>query len=61
MELGCDAVLVASAVTRARDPRLMAEAMRDAVASGRSAHRAGRITRRFHAVVSSDRDGMIEW
>jgi thiazole synthase len=61
MELGCDAVLVASAVTRARDPRLMAEAMRDAVASGRSAHRAGRITRRFHAVASSDTGGMIEW
>jgi thiazole synthase len=61
MELGCDAVLVASAVTRARDPRLMAEAMRDAVASGRSAHRAGRITRRFHALASSDPDGMVEW
>jgi thiazole synthase len=61
MELGCDAVLVASAVTRARDPRLMAEAMRDAVASGRSAHRAGRITRRFHAVASSDPDGMVQW
>ena len=61
MELGCGAVLVASAVTRARDPRLMAEAMRDAVASGRSAYRAGRITRRFHAVASSDTDGMIEW
>jgi len=61
MELGCDAVLVASAVTRARHPRLMAEAMRDAVASGRSARRAGRITRRFHAVASSDTDGMVEW
>jgi thiazole synthase len=61
MELGCDAVLVASAVTRARHPRLMAEAMRDAVTSGRSARQAGRITRRFHAVASSDTDGMIEW
>jgi thiazole synthase len=61
MELGCDAVMVASAVTRARHPRLMAEAMRDAVASGRSARRAGRITRRFHAVASSDTDGMVEW
>ena len=60
MELGCDAVLVASAVTRARDPRLMAEAMRDAVTSGRSAHRAGRITRRFHAVASSDSAGMVD-
>jgi thiazole synthase len=61
MELGCDAVLVASAVTRARDPRLMAEAMRDAVTSGRSAHRAGRITRRFHARASTGSDGMVEW
>ena len=61
MELGCDAVLVASAVTRARDPRLMAEAMRDAVASGRSAHRAGRITRRFHARASTAAEGMVEW
>jgi thiazole synthase len=61
MELGCDAVLVASAVTRARDPRLMAEAMRDAVASGRSAHRAGRITRRFHARASTSSEGMVAW
>jgi thiazole synthase len=61
MELGCDAVLVASAVTRARDPALMAEAMRDAVASGRAARRAGRITRRFHAQASSADSGMVEW
>ncbi len=61
MELGCDAVLVASAVTRARDPRLMAEAMRDAVTSGRSAYRAGRITRRFHARASTEPEGMVEW
>ncbi len=61
MELGCDAVLVASAVTRARDPRLMAEAMRDAVTAGRAAHRAGRITRRFHARASSEHTGMVEW
>ncbi len=61
MELGCDAVLVASAVTRARDPQRMAEAMRDAVASGRSAYRAGRITRRFHARASTATEGMVEW
>jgi thiazole synthase len=61
MELGCDAVLVASAVTRARDPRLMAEAMRDAVVSGRAAHRAGRITRRFHARASTANEGMVQW
>ena len=61
MELGCDAVLVASAVTRARDPGLMALAMRDAVTSGRAAHRAGRITRRFHAQASTSTEGMVEW
>jgi thiazole synthase len=60
MELGCDAVLVASAVTRARHPGLMAEAMRHAVQAGRSAREAGRITRRFHAHASSSFEGMIE-
>src|SRR5690349_2601181 len=46
MELGCDAVLLASAVTRAEEPALMAEAMRAAVHAGRLARRAGRIPRR---------------
>jgi thiazole synthase len=59
MELGCDAVLVASAITRAREPALMARAMREAVSAGRAARRAGRITRRFHAEASSSFDGMI--
>lgn len=53
MELGCDAVLVASAITRAEDPTLMAEAIRDAVRAGRSARRAGRIPVRHHATPSS--------
>jgi thiazole synthase len=60
MELGCDAVLVASAVTRARRPGLMARAMRDAVHAGRAAREAGRITRRFHAEASTSFDGMID-
>jgi thiazole synthase len=60
MELGCDAVMVASAVTRARRPALMAAAMRDAVISGRSARLAGRITRRYHAQASSSFEGMID-
>ncbi len=59
MELGCDAVLVASAVTRAEDPEGMAGAMRDAVAAGRAARLAGRITRRFHAEASSPAAGRI--
>src|ERR1700730_4838521 len=53
MELGCDGVLLASAVTRAQDPRLMAEAMRKAGEAGRLARRAGRIPRRLYANASS--------
>jgi thiazole synthase len=53
MELGCAAVLLATSVTRARDPELMAEAMRLAVAGGRLAFRAGRVPRRRHALASS--------
>jgi len=53
MELGCDAVLLASAVTRAQDPALMAEAMRKAVEAGRLASRAGRIPVRRYAKASS--------
>jgi len=53
MELGCDAVLIASAVTRARSPQLMASAMRHAVEAGRMAYLAGRIPRRYYAKASS--------
>lgn len=53
MELGCAGVMLASAVTRAQEPVLMAEAMRRAVEAGRLAARAGRIPRRFFAEASS--------
>ncbi|MDG3010054.1 thiazole synthase [Rhodococcus sp. D2-41] len=53
MELGCSAVLLASAVTRAEDPELMARAMAAAVSAGRQARRAGRIPKRFWAQASS--------
>ncbi|MTV24185.1 thiazole synthase [Nitriliruptoraceae bacterium ZYF776] len=53
MELGCDAVLLASAVTRAADPEAMATAMRHAVVAGHLARHAGRIPVRRHAVASS--------
>jgi thiazole synthase len=53
MELGCAGVLLATSVTRARDPELMAEAMRLAVAGGRLAYRAGRVPRRRYALASS--------
>lgn len=57
MELGCDAVLLASAVTRAQDPAAMAAAMRHAVVAGRLAYRAGRIPRRYHALPSTPDEG----
>ncbi|KXT58419.1 thiazole synthase [Gordonia sp. QH-12] len=53
MELGCDAVLLASAVTRADDPAAMAAAMRHAVVAGYLAAHAGRIPKRFWAQASS--------
>lgn len=53
MELGCDGVLLATAVTRAENPPLMAAAMRDAVRSGYAARVAGRIPKRFWAQASS--------
>jgi len=59
MELGCDAVLVASAVTRAADPVRMARAMRLAVQAGRDARLAGRIPRRWWAEASSPHDGLL--
>jgi thiazole synthase len=58
MELGCDAVLLASAVTRAQDPARMAAAMAAAVHAGRLAYGAGRIPRRRHAEASSPLEGM---
>ncbi len=59
MELGCDAVLLASAVTRARDAVGMAQAMRLAVEAGHRARLAGRIPRRTLALASSPRGGMV--
>jgi thiazole synthase len=53
MELGCSAVLLATAVTRATDPERMAAAMRSAVLAGRLARGAGRIPQRFWARASS--------
>ena len=60
MELGCDAVLVASAITRSREPVTMAEAVRKATEAGRLARRAGRIPRRLYAQASSPEEGVAE-
>ncbi|MFD6166504.1 thiazole synthase [Oerskovia sp. NPDC060287] len=59
LELGCDGVLLATAVTRAADPVRMARAMRLAVEAGRLAALAGRIPRREQALASSPVDGMV--
>jgi thiazole synthase len=58
MELGCDAVLCASAISRAHDPVAMARAIRLAVESGALARGAGRIPRRLHAEASTPKEGM---
>ena len=60
LELGCDGVLMNTAIAGARDPLLMAEAMRDAVSAGRRAFRAGRIPRKLYATASSPEGGLIE-
>ncbi|RYZ71257.1 MAG: thiazole synthase [Lysobacteraceae bacterium] len=59
MELGCDGVLMNTAIAGARDPILMASAMRKAVEAGREAFLAGRIPRKRYASASSPVDGLI--
>ena len=59
MELGCDGVLMNTAIAGARDPVLMAGAMRKAVEAGREAFLAGRIPRKRYASASSPVDGLI--
>ena len=60
LEMGCSAVLLASAVSRAMDPPAMARAMRLAVEAGRLAHGAGRIPRRLYAEASTPTEGVPE-
>ena len=60
MEIGCDAVLLASAVSRAEDPERMARAMRLAVDAGRLARASGRIPRRTYAEASTPVEGVPE-
>ena len=59
MELGCDGVLMNTAIAEARDPVMMAAAMRHAVEAGRLAYRAGRMGRRMYADPSSPLAGLI--
>jgi thiazole synthase len=59
MELGCDGVLLNTAIASARDPLRMAHAMRYATEAGRLAYLAGRIPKRLYANASSPTEGMI--
>ncbi|MCX8069344.1 MAG: thiazole synthase, partial [Thermodesulfovibrionales bacterium] len=59
MELGCDAVLINTAIAGAKDPVMMAEAMKHAVISGRLAYKSGRIGKKLYATASSPYDGML--
>ena len=59
MELGCDAVLMNTAIAEAKDPILMASAMKHAVIAGRQAYLAGRMQRRLYADPSSPLGGLI--
>jgi thiazole synthase len=60
MELGCDAVRIASAISRAEEPRAMAAAMRKAVEAGYEARQAGRIPKRLYAEASTPMEGRAE-
>jgi thiazole synthase len=60
MELGCHGVLMNTAIAQARQPVLMAEAMREAVRAGRKAFLAGRIPKRRYANASSPTAGLLE-
>jgi thiazole synthase len=60
MELGCDGVLMNTAIAQAKNPVLMAHAMREAVSAGRKAYLAGRMPKRLHANASSPESGLIE-
>jgi thiazole synthase len=59
MEMGCAGVLMNTAIASAKDPILMAEAMRQGVEAGRKAYLAGRIPRKLYATASSPLDGML--
>jgi thiazole synthase len=59
MELGCHGVLMNTGIAGAKDPILMAEAMREAVSAGRKAFLAGRIPKKLYATASSPLEGLV--
>ncbi|WP_028303144.1 thiazole synthase [Oceanospirillum maris] len=60
MEMGCEAVLMNTAIAAAKDPVLMASAMRKAIEAGREAYLAGRMPRKKYASASSPMNGLID-
>jgi len=60
MEMGCEAVLMNTAIAAAKDPILMASAMKKAIEAGREAYLAGRMPRKKYASASSPLDGLID-
>ncbi len=61
MELGCDGVLMNTAIAGAKDPVIMARAMKLAMEAGRLAFKAGRIPKKLYATASSPIEGIPEW
>ena len=59
MELGCDGVLINSAIAQAKKPIIMARAFKDAVISGRNSYLAGRMGKNYFATASSPSKGLI--
>ena len=59
MEMGCDGVLINSAIAKAKQPFLMAKAFKDAVISGRNSYLAGRMSKNYFAIPSSPSKGLI--
>ena len=59
MELGCDGVLINSAIAKAKNPILMAQAFKDAVISGRNSFKSGRMQKNYFASESSPSKGLI--
>jgi thiazole synthase len=61
MELGCDGVLMNTAIASSGDPVAMAKAMRLAVEAGRLAYKAGRMSKKLYATASSPLEGVPDW
>jgi len=61
MELGADGVLLNTAIAHAKDPTMMAHAMRHAIIAGQQSYQAGRIDKKLYATASSPMEGAISY